>query len=88
MKHFCQVRLTTDKQQHLLPSDYQQRDPPKCSAGEPIDCIKLDPDNLLSQSDKVAFQNLLLQHSNVFDPGFKSYNGAVGPFEANVKWWS
>ncbi|CAG2247139.1 unnamed protein product [Mytilus edulis] len=46
--------------------------------------VKIDPDNLLSQELKVKFRDTVKNFDDVFDPHFKGYNGAAGPFQARV----
>ncbi|CAC5426727.1 unnamed protein product [Mytilus coruscus] len=46
--------------------------------------VKIDPDNLLSPEIKAKFRDTLNKYDDVYDPYFKGYNGAAGPFQARV----
>ena len=46
--------------------------------------VQLDPDHILPETNRAAFQQLLHSYGSVFDPSISGYNGAVGPFEAIV----
>ena len=46
--------------------------------------VSVDPDNVLSDEYKSKFRTLLEEYDKVFNPKFRGYNGAVGPFEAKV----
>lgn len=46
--------------------------------------VAIDPDGILTQSDRSRFCSLLEEYDDVFDPRFPGYNGAVGPFKAVV----
>jgi hypothetical protein len=50
----------------------------------PSESVSLDPDNLMNEETKSAFQDLLMKHSAVFDSKFPGYNGACGPIKAIV----
>ena len=43
--------------------------------------VQLDPDHILPETNRAAFQQLLHSYDSVFDPSICGYNGAVGPFE-------
>ncbi|CAC5365611.1 unnamed protein product [Mytilus coruscus] len=85
-EHFCQIRSTyvpecksdafesaenNDKIKHPRLTNYSES-------------VIIDPDNLLSQEIKVKFRDTLKNYDDVFDPYFKGYNGAAGPFQARV----
>ena len=46
--------------------------------------IKVDPDELLTPDMKSKFTNLHAEYDRVFDPSYRGYNGAAGPFESVV----
>ena len=46
--------------------------------------VRLDPGNSLTQDIRAKFQELHDEYDEVFDPQIKGYNGAAGPFEAQV----
>ncbi|KAJ8396457.1 hypothetical protein AAFF_G00017630 [Aldrovandia affinis] len=48
------------------------------------DLVALDPDNIMPSDVKDKFRALHREFDEVFDPQFKGYNGAVGPFQAKV----
>ena len=84
-QHFCQVRLTTQQQAVESPCNISTVTPAaKLKNLNYSDSVNLDPDSILPQNIKADFQNLLNQYDNVFNPNFKGYNGAVGPFQATV----
>jgi hypothetical protein len=48
------------------------------------EAVSVDPDQLLPPEVREKFHELLKQYSEVFNPKFRSYNGALGPFKAKV----
>ena len=46
--------------------------------------VSLDPDHILPEDTRALFSSLLTEFEEVFDPDYKGYNGASGPFEAVV----
>ena len=46
--------------------------------------VKVDPANLLPSDIRRQFHEALTRFDGVFNPHFKGYNGASGPFEAKV----
>ena len=46
--------------------------------------VTVDLDDILPQGEKQQFEVLHTEFEDVFDPQFKGYNGAVGPFKAVV----
>ncbi|KAJ8414133.1 hypothetical protein AAFF_G00067310 [Aldrovandia affinis] len=48
------------------------------------DLVALDPDDIMPSDVKDKFRALHREFDEVFDPQFKGYNGAVGPFQAKV----
>jgi hypothetical protein len=46
--------------------------------------VNVDPDNQLPSDVVSQFRSTLREFDDVFDPNFKGYKGAVGPFEAVV----
>ena len=46
--------------------------------------VQLDPDSMLHNDIRQKFTQLLRDYDDVFDPHFKGYNGAVGPYQARV----
>ena len=45
---------------------------------------QIDPDNQLPQDIQAQFKSLMKEFDSVFDPDFKGYNSAAGPFQAKV----
>ena len=81
--HLCQVRLTV-LESPTEPSSTQAAEPsPKFTAPppSPIESVHVDPDGLLSSSEKAAFVSLLREFHLVFDSRIPGYNGAAGPIE-------
>ena len=83
-EHFCQV----------TPVFMPEPDPLACCAvGSGVlppkdtvhsSTVQVDPDSRLPQDIVLQFRALHKEYDAVFDPDFKGYNGAVGPFEARV----
>ena len=46
--------------------------------------ISVDPDNMLTPSEREAFKDLHLNYDNVFNKVFSTYNGASGPYKASI----
>lgn len=83
--HLCRVRVT------YAPSSTEvakPAGPPKPAAKIkstlPSDSIALDPDGVMPDDIKGGFRALHREFDDVFDPHFKGYNGAAGPFQARV----
>ena len=84
--HLCQARLTV-LESPTEPSSTQAAElPPKFTAppSTPIESVHVDPDGLLSSSEKAAFVSLLREFQLVFDSRIPGYNGAAGPIEGVV----
>lgn len=60
--------------------------PPKITAPDllPTESVRVDPDGLLSASEKASFISLLKEFQVVFDPRIPGYNGAAGPIKGIV----
>ena len=87
-EHFCQVRAVyapearnNNPQLQTMP---QSRPPVLQTDMKHSANICLDLDNLLPRHIRAKFTSLLDEYDHVFDPNFKGYNGAVGPFKARV----
>ncbi|XP_035686925.1 uncharacterized protein LOC118423072 [Branchiostoma floridae] len=48
------------------------------------DSVHLDPNNILSSTQRYAMSSALQEFDQVFNPQFPGYNGAVGPIQAVV----
>ncbi len=87
-EHFCQVRLThtPDEKQPQVPLTPHHN--MQCTTPAQIPThsskVSVDPDNILPDTVRRSFHDLLAAHDQVFDPTITGYNGAVGPFEAVV----
>ena len=46
--------------------------------------VRVDPECILDDTVRRKFESLLEEYDRVFDPAFKGYNGAAGPFQAVV----
>lgn len=86
--HVCQVRPT-----YVPSSSDATVTPPHMpvSANSPLhrsathsSLVRLDPDNIMPPDIRDSFCALHREFDEVFDPHFKGYNGAVGPFQARV----
>lgn len=85
--HLCQIHLTTDIDRalflnHCLTLTHLviKTEPPVCHS----DTIRLDPDNILQETDRQRFRVLHTTHDSVFNTKFGGYNGAAGKFEARI----
>ena len=88
-EHFCRVRAactvdTNCKTPDFIPDINKKAFQKESSSYNPSDQVSIDPDNLLSPDFQTQFRDLVSEFSDVFDPNFKGYNGAVGPFKASV----
>ena len=86
-EHFCQVHPVFSQDADCPPVD--QQPPSPAVVHQTITCdhsapIVVDPDEILPQDVKHQFEALHTEFEDVFDPRFKGYNGAVGPFKAVV----
>ena len=48
------------------------------------DAVCLDPDNLLTPTERDQFRILNLSYNKVFNRQFGTYNGASGPYKASI----
>ena len=80
--HLCQARLTV-LESTSEPSSTQAEPSPKFNAplSSSVESVHVDPDGLLSSSERDAFVSLLKEFQLVFDPRIPGYNGAAGPIE-------
>ena len=86
-EHFCQIRYTTTlptKERPVEAASVPSAPRPSVSPSHFSDSVSLDPDGILPPQSRKDFKDLLQRYDEVFDPGFIGYNGAAGPFEANV----
>ena len=88
-EHFCQVRSTdvTPTENTMVntsQSSSNTRQQQQKYVQLHSSSVHLDDDNILPTSTKSDFQTLLAEYDDVFDPSFKGYNGASGPFKAHV----
>ena len=84
--HFCQARLTVSDHSQEPSKIRTSSSPPKITAPDlfPIESVRVDPDGLLSASEKASFISLPREFQVVFDPRIPGYNGATGPIEGIV----
>lgn len=89
-EHFCQV-LEVDSPLEVnisteLPSIHVNNITSKDSITPVLHSSKviLDPDQILPNDVRSEFQSVLEEYDHVFDPIYKGYNGASGPFKAVV----
>ena len=84
--HFCQARLTVPDPVSDPPTIQIPLAPPKSTASllSPAESISVDPDGLLTPSQKASFTSLLKEFEAVFDSRIPGYNGAAGPIEGIV----
>ena len=85
-KHFAQVRHVSSPSTPAV-----EVYPSLCTLAVPqdvptrhSDAVCLDPDNLLTQSERDQFRSLHLSYDKVFDRHFGTYNGASGPYKASI----
>ena len=50
----------------------------------PVDTVRIDPDNILPKQYKGLVWEITRRFPSVFEPDFKGYSGAMGPFQAVV----
>ena len=83
--HLCQARLTV-LESTSEPSSTQAQPSPKFNAvlSSSVESVHVDPDGLLSPSERDAFVSLLKEFQLVFDSRIPGYNGAAGPIEGVV----
>ena len=81
----CQARLTV-LESTSEPSSTQAEPSPKFNAplSSSVESVHVDPDGLLSPSERDAFVSLLKEFQLVFDSRIPGYNGAAGPIEGVV----
>ncbi len=85
-KHFAQVHRAS------APSSVEQYTPTSkvifpttaSSNVKHSHAITIDPDNLLTSSERKAFHDLHLSYDGVFNKVFGTYNGASGPYKASI----
>ena len=89
-EHLCQVHLTTVVDSTAAPA-VPHPPPPRCHSGSPVhqsgffsDAVTVDPENILPDSLRSQFRQVLQAHDYVFNPTIVGYNGAAGPVEATV----
>ena len=88
-EHFCQVRSTdvTPTENTMVStsqSSSNTRQQQQKNAQLHSSSVHLDDDNILPTSTKSDFQTLLAEYDDFYNPSFKGYNGASGPFQAHV----
>lgn len=83
-EHFCRASPVFEPTEEATPSPPHNLLSPQPSTTHHSSPVQIDPGNLLLQKPRVQFQSLLKEYDVVFDPNFKGYNGAVGPFMAKV----
>ena len=83
-EHFCQATLTFQPSHSVTTSTHVPQPCPRPRASTFSSVVQIDPDNLLPQEIQAEFQALVLEYDAVFDPIYKGYNGAAGPFKAKV----
>ena len=84
--HFCQARLTVPDPASD-PSPVETYPAPSMLTAPlltPAESVSVDPDGLLSSSQKASFNSLLKEFQIVFDPRIPGYNGTAGPIEGIV----
>ena len=68
-------QATSDKSSH--PKSIKKSSPYSTS-------VQVDPDNLLSESDKSSFRSLVTRYDEVFNPEISHYNNKSGPVYVEV----
>ena len=82
-EHVCHATLTF--QPETKTDNVKGKPPPHVNRPDVLHSApaQIDPDNQLSQDIQAQFKSLK-EFDSVFDPDFKGYNGAAGPFQAKV----
>lgn len=87
-EHLCQVRpvfIPDDVSSATMNEKHITHHKPETKRSQQHSVhVKLDPDHILPLELTSKFRNTLDEYDSVFDPNFKGYNGASGPFEAKV----
>ena len=83
-EHFCQATPVFEPKDESTACSTPKPPAPPPAATNHSTAVTVDPDNLFTQEIKAEFQSLLREYDSVFDPNFKGYNGAAGPFKAKV----
>ena len=83
--HLCQARLTV-LESTSEPSSTQAEPSPKFNAplSSSVESVHIDPDGLLSSSERDTFVSLLKEFQLVFDSRIPRYNGAASPIKGVV----
>ena len=83
--HLCQARLTV-LESTSEPSSTQAKPSPKFNAplSSSVESVHIDPDGLLSSSERNTFVSLLKEFQLVFDSRIPRYNGAASPIKGVV----
>ena len=83
-EHFCQIRATSELDltapTDATPIIHQKPSKPLFYS----EAIKLDPDHMLSDSDREKFQTLTREFDDVFSSDLPGYNGGLGNFKATI----
>lgn len=84
--HVCRIRMTYVPEP--LPKQALSAAPqtfaPNSSLTLFSDLISLDPDSIMTPAIREKFREVHREFDEVFNPQFRGYNGASGPFQARV----
>lgn len=83
-EHFCQATLTFQPSEKAVKDQLPKPPTPTSTKCNHSSTVQVDPDLLLQPEVRAQFHAVLIEYDSVFDPQFKGYNGAAGPFQAKV----
>ena len=87
-EHLCQARHTTTVVPTSPPDGSHPSPPHPGRSNSPqselfSDAVKVDPDNILPDTIRSQFRQVLQTHDEVFNPTIVGYNGTAGPVQAS-----
>ena len=88
-EHLCQARHTTTVVPTSPPDGSHPSPPHPGRSNSPqselfSDAVKVDPDNILPDTIRSQFRQVLQTHDEVFNPTIVGYNGTAGRVQASV----
>ena len=88
-EHLCQARHTTTVVPTSPPGGPHPSPPHPGRSNSPqpgffSDAVEVDPDNILPDTIRNQFREVLQTHDEVFNPTIVGYNGTAGPVQASV----
>ena len=89
-QHLCQIRPIVPTSGGTTTCSLSQLDKKQMTTSKSLnyaqstDCSSIDPDNMLSPSEKNLFRSLHTKYSEVFNPSIPLYKGQSGNIKAKV----